>query len=407
MLYGGDVLPVATADIDLYVVWAYDHDGNGIPDFNEPNVVVTPEYEWPQTEPDDPDKPDWKPEYEEAGKDSWLAGCDLCFTLTVDPDPYRDRVFRINYLGALKKEYVVGADGKPLEDTYVLPKGQSTYKLYFYMTGIPSELEGQTGAIEAELVNGGSDVSATVSLYNRPTYDLILIKPVINSENNIDLGITGGSPNMMRSIAGHGWRNVNEPLSEMEKLSVNEGASIWLREPNGCWEEQFFFMSYGRPEIYRYVDIIYAEGVSTVPGSGKHYVKGYADFTFTASFPGGVPLKVMAKGFYSGTNRELAGQAMDDGTYQYVIHQVVEPWTVTFGPEPASTGEQHIEALSVWSYRNTLHIRSDIKARAYIYTLSGSLYKYLDIKEGDTKEILNRGVYVVVIGNNRYKVIIN
>jgi uncharacterized repeat protein (TIGR01451 family) len=417
LLYAGDILPVETSDIDLYVVWAYDRNGNGIPDFNEPEVSVTPEHVWPQQEPVDPEnpgiyppKPEWKPEYEALGKDSWITGCDLCFTITVDPDPYRDRIFKLNYLGALKKEYVVDRNtGKPLEDYYVLPKGQSTYTIYFAMTDVPEEQAGQTGALEAEIAGGGSDVSSHVQLYNQPSYDLIIVKPVVSQNGNVDLGITGGSPNMMRSINGHGWRNVNEPLSDMERLSVAEGVSIWLREPGGCWEAQFFFASYGKPEVLRYVEMPYSQDVITNPGSGKHYVSSNKDFTFTASFPGGIPLKIMAQGFYSGMNQELVGQNLDDGTYKYVIPKVMEPWTVSFGSEPASgtTGEQHIDGLSVWSYRNTLNIRSDIKTKAFIYTLSGFLYKYVDIKEGDNKEILNRGIYMIVIGNNRYKVIIN
>lgn len=213
----------------------------------------------------------------------------------------------------------------------------------------------------------------------------------------------------MRSINGHAWRNAREPLNNIEQLSVNEGVSIWLREPNGCWEKQFFFASYESPEIAHSIDIPSSTDVITNPGAGRYYVNGYRDFTFTASFPGGTPLKIMAEGFYSGTYTELIGQDLNDGTYQYVISKVVEPWTVSFDSVPASwiTGEQHVGVLSVWSYKNTLHIRSDRNTKASIYILDGSLYKYLDIKEGDNKEILNPGIYLIVIGNERYKVIIH
>ncbi|MDR1381906.1 MAG: hypothetical protein LBJ47_10585, partial [Tannerella sp.] len=313
--------------------------------------------------------------------------------------------------GALKKEFVVGIDGEPLEDYYTLPAGQSTFKLYFYMKDVPEEVAGQTGYVEATLLTGGSDKSAEVTLYNRPAYDgdLPLIRPYVDVNSMLDLGITGGSPNLMRSINGHTWRNAYEPLNETERMSVGSGGSLWLREPNGCWEEQFFFISYEEPEIRRYIDIVGSEGIITNPGSGRHYAPGYSNFTFTASFPGGIPLKVMAKGFYSGRYEELTGRALDDGAYEYVIYRVVEPWTVTFGPEPASviTGEERVGGLSVWSYKNTLNIRSDVKTKAYIYTLSGSLLKCLDVQEGDNREILERGIYVIVIGNNRCKVIIN
>jgi hypothetical protein len=414
MMNAGNVLPVATSNIDLYVVWAYDRNGNSIPDFNEPDVTVTPEHVWPQQDPVDPEnpgvyptKPEWKPEYEVPGKDSWIAGCDFCFTITVDPDPYRDRTFNIHYLGALKKEFVVDRNtGNPLEDSYVLPRGQATYTIYFSLTDIPDEQAGQTGALEAEIAGGGSHVSSQVQLYNRPSYDRILVRPVVNQNGNINLGITGGSPYLMRSINGHNWRYVNEPLSDMEQLSVIDGVSIWLREPNGCWEMQFFFETYVNPEVRHYVDLPYSQDVITNPGSGKHYVEGHKNFTFTASFPGGIPLKITAQGFYSGTYLELVGEDLEDGSYKYVIPRVVEPWTVSFGSEPSGTKEPYVKGLSVWSYRNTLNIRSDTNTKASIYMLNGSLYKQLDIKEGDNKEILNRGVYLIITDNNRYKVII-
>ena len=416
MLMAGDVMPVGTSDIDLYVVWAYDRNGNGIPDFNEPSVAVVPDHTWPETEdqgnPGDPGyyptKPDWKPEYDDSGKNTLYAGCEMSFIVTVDPDPYRDRTFKINYLGALTEDLIVGSDGKKLADSYTLPKNQSTYTIKFSLNDIPAELEGQQGALEAEIIGGGRDTSAWMTLYNHPTYDLILVKPILDANNKIDLGITGGSPNLMRSINGLTWRNAYSPLTAAEQMSMADGVSIWLREPNGCWEAQFFFMTYIDPEIQRYVEIPNSVEVTTDPGSGKHYVKGHKDFTFTASYAGGSPLKVMAQGFYSGTYKELIGQDMEDGTYQYVIRQVVEPWTITFGPDPASgiTAEEYIDGISVWAHKNTLYIRSDITTRVYIYSMSGSLYKYLDIHEGDTRDILNRGVYVVVIGEKRYKVII-
>ncbi|MDR2916806.1 MAG: hypothetical protein LBV74_18590 [Tannerella sp.] len=412
----GDVIPIGTTDIDLFAVWAYDYNGNGIPDYNEHSIVIVPKHTWPEkedqgdpTEPGYyPTKPDWKQEYDEAARHDIYAGCEMKFIVTVNPDPFRDRTFTINYLGAWTKDMIVGADGRPLADSYTLPKNTATYVVDFSLLDVPADIEGQQGALEAVIAGGGRDTSQWMSLYNHPVYDLILVKPYLDVNNRIDLGITGGSPNLMRSINGYPWRNAYLPLTPDEQMAVYDGISIWLREPNGCWEEQFFFMTYIDPDIQRYVDLPDTEGVSTNPGVGYHYVKGHQDFTFEASYSGGTPLKVMAKGVYSGKFEELIGQDLEDGSYQYKIRQVVEPWTISFEPDPASgiTGEIPVNGLAVWAYKNTLYIRSDSKERAYIYSMSGSLYKYLDIKEGDTKEVMNRGVYVVVIGNNRYKVII-
>lgn len=162
------------------------------------------------------------------------------------------------------------------------------------------------------------------------------------------------------------------------------------------------------PEIQRYIDIPLTEGVLTEPGAGKHYAKGHHDFVFTALYSGGVPLKVMAKGFYTGTYEELTEEKLEDGKYKYVIRQVVEPWTITFGPDFSSsiTGEVSIKGLLVWTYKNMLYIHSDTKRVAAVYNMSGSLYKHIDIKEGDTKEIMDPGIYVLVVEGSRYKLII-
>ena len=417
MVLPGDIIPVAETDINLYLVWAYDRNEDGVPDYNEHNITVTLGHKWPEKEdqgdPSDPGnypvKPEWKPEYDNTGKDTWYAGCDMSFTMTADhPDPHADRTFTINYLGALTRELVLGTDGNPLPESFILPKGQTTYTIRFSLAEIPAERTGMTGALEAVIAGGGSSISEWVSLYNHPSYNNIFVRPVVKADNTVDFGIAGGSPNLMRSINGHAWVNAYAPLSPMEKLSVYDGVSIWLREPNGCWEKQFFFITYTDLEIQRYVDISSATGVTTNPGAGKHYVKGNSDFSFTASYTDGTPLKVTAKGFYSGKIEEITGKDLNDGTYGYTLYKVLEPWTITFGPEPASeiTAEEPVGGLSAWTYKNTLHIRSDARRTAFIYTMSGSLYKRMEMLEGDNIITMNRGIYIVVIDNKRYKVII-
>jgi hypothetical protein len=332
------------------------------------------------------------------------------FVIEVDPDPYRDRVFTLNYLGALTKEVVIDVEGKPLADAYTIPKGASNYTIKFSMTEVNKEVEGMKGALEAVIAGGGRDTSAWISLYNHPSYNSIMVAQHVDASGRINLGIAGGSPYLMMSINGLPWKNAYSPLTDMETISIDDGVSIWLREPNGCWETQMFFKTYSIPGLQRSVEITYTPGVTTEPEAGIHYVLSREDFTFTASYSDGKPLKVMATGYYSNVSEELIGRKLENNTYEYVIRRVIEPWTVTFGPELSSyviTGTDPVDKLLVWSYNNTLNLRSGIDRTVYVYHITGTLCKRIDVKAGsDYREIMEPGIYVVKTDNNQYKVII-
>ena len=72
--------------------------------------------------------------------------------------------------------------------------------------------------------------------------------------------------------------------------------------------------------------------------------------------------------------------------------------------------ESQLEAASirVWAHEGVLYIESDRRARAEVYTRSGALYKRIDridVAEGQTREPLAEGFYVVVIDGKTHKVI--
>lgn len=70
--------------------------------------------------------------------------------------------------------------------------------------------------------------------------------------------------------------------------------------------------------------------------------------------------------------------------------------------------ESQLEAASirVWAHGGVLYIESDRRARAEVYTRSGALYKRIDVAEGQTREPLAEGFYVVVIDGKTHKVIV-
>jgi len=63
-------------------------------------------------------------------------------------------------------------------------------------------------------------------------------------------------------------------------------------------------------------------------------------------------------------------------------------------------------SIRVWAYEGALYIESDRRARAEVYTRSGALYKRIDVAEGQTREPLAEGFYVVVIDGTHYKVFV-
>lgn len=389
ILFPRDTVQILNSNKNLYVVWAYDKNLNGIPDYLELQVRVIPVNQWPLT------NPEWSRSYEAADA-SWYTTCEMDLVLTVQPSLVKDRVVRVNYLGALKKEYVTDLNGKQLPDTFIFKIGQGRIEQRFIINEIPADQEGKTGAIEGRLDGGRNDTTKWMALYNHPTYSSIQIKPYYDLNFKLRLDITGGSPNLLRSVNGLPWRNAYLPLNGAEQMETVEG-EVLLREPNGCWEQKFYFIPPITPLIQRAVHIPEHSSVTTNPEPGDYYVLGHNDFSFTACYTGN-PLQVTAVGFNTGDIIRLTGKQLDKGCYEYTFRQVTEPWTVSFGSE---TSTEIIEGLSVWTYKNTLYIRSETKASASIYTITGSLYKQIKISEGEQKELLPKGVYLLLFDNGK------
>ncbi|MDR2916020.1 MAG: VCBS repeat-containing protein [Tannerella sp.] len=396
ILFPRDSVQIQNNPVNLYVVWAYDKNGNGIPDYWELQVRIIPVHQW-STDNNDPLMAPWYKKYEEADA-SYYAGCELDLVLTALPHKYNDRIIDMSYLGALVKDLTKDMDDNALPDMFILEKQQGEIRTRFVLDTIPDDVIGKTGAIAGKLEGGRSDTSSWGALYNHPSYDSLEIRPYYNSKYMLNLGISGGSPNLMRSINELDWRNVYLPLTEEERMATIDGVSIWVREPSGCWERRFYFSTYIDPTIQRYVRILSHPLVTTTPGKGVYYVEGHQDFSFTASFSTDNPLKVTAEGTYSGSTIDMTGILLDNGNYEYTLSQVVEPWTISF---EQATDNEYTGGLSAWAYKNTLYIRSEAEIPVSIYTITGILYKQFNVPEGERKVSLPQGMYFVVFGNGK------
>lgn len=397
ILFPGDTVQIQNSNIDLYAVWAYDKNGNGIPDYWELQIRVVPAHQWPLID-NDPTKSTWSRKYEDTDR-SWYTECEMDLIITVAPSLINDRIVRINYLGALEKKYVTDLNGQLLPDTFIFKKGMGKIVQRFTIKEVPSSIEGEIAAIEGRLAGGRNDTTNWFTLYNHPAYESVDIKPYYDQKFKLRLEITGGSPNLLRSVNGLGWKNAFLPLSGEEQMETTEGA-VWLREPSGCWEEKFYFIPPIHPIIQRAVHIPPHSSVTTIPDSGNYYVLGHDDFSFTAFYKD-TPLKVTAKGENFGNTIELTGQLLEDGSYEYTIRQVVEPWTISFEQKTSNSHIKNTDDILIWTNKNTLYIRSEIESFASIYTTTGALYKQIRILEGEQKEFLPSGIYFISFNNGK------
>jgi hypothetical protein len=165
------------------------------------------------------------------------------------------------------------------------------------------------------------------------------------------------------------------------------------------------------PVIQRYVDLPAVAGVTTYPGGGTHYVRSNKDFTFTARFTG-APLRVTAKGVYSGNERLLDSdlKALGNNTYEYRIRRIVEPWIISIGPGLNNdVGNESIDVRRVWSHGNRLYINAETDEVVHIYNMTGALYRKIDLPAGSGQQtfLLERGIYVVTLKDgSTHKVVI-
>lgn len=235
-----------------------------------------------------------------------------------------------------------------------------------------------------------------------------IISQYVSPAGKWSVGIDYGTQELKRSIGGAAWKNAYTPLSNWEQLSVNDGTEIRLRDPGDECGKIIYFNKITTPVTQRKVTIHSIDGMlKTYPAADmEHYVEGQKDFSFVISFADEA-LKVMAHEYYSGNKYELIGDSAGGNTFQYIIHEVVEPIDIYVMPEPASTtSNDMIGSSNVWAFENMLYIRSNGATKANIYNLSGSLQKQLNLVNDITKEPMERGVYVIEVGNEHYKVII-
>ena len=166
------------------------------------------------------------------------------------------------------------------------------------------------------------------------------------------------------------------------------------------------------PYIQRYIQIHAIAGVTTNPVANMyHYVRSHDDFVFSATYSNKTePFEVYAIGYYSQAKVVLPPKYLYEGTYEYIIKQVTEPWDIYFDPEKRGDVTDNVAILGehVWAFRNVLYVNVDKDDVVSVYNMTGVLYKKLEITAGLNKLTLDKGVYLVKLKDgSTYRVIIN
>ena len=91
----------------------------------------------------------------------------------------------------------------------------------------------------------------------------------------------------------------------------------------------------------------------------------------------------------------LAGVKNTNGEYEYLISNVQEEITLTFGPDYVSN--ELLAGTAVWSHGEMIYIRVTRADIASIYSVAGQLVRKIDLPEGDTSIPMSRGAYVITL----------
>ena len=147
-------------------------------------------------------------------------------------------------------------------------------------------------------------------------------------------------------------------------------------------------------------------GVKTTPSKGIWSRPTRSSFSFTATYSGNKPLVVRTNRLVNGQQEILGGVKNPNGEYAYVIPNIQQEVTLTFGPDVVAN-ELLTAGTAVWSHGEKIYIRVERADIASIYSVAGQLVKRVDLPEGDTSIPMSRGAYVITLKDGSvHKVIV-
>lgn len=160
------------------------------------------------------------------------------------------------------------------------------------------------------------------------------------------------------------------------------------------------------PEVvYHLVTLPEVEGVTTNPVPGNHQVENEKDFSFT----------LVLDEEYDQSVPEVTTDRGDiitpDPNGIYIIKNVCEPIVINIDGviKNINVANENIDTakIKVTASDGTVCIFTPQPMKTYITTFNGSIYKNLGIVSGDTRVQLPNGRYIVIVGEDSFKVILH
>lgn len=161
------------------------------------------------------------------------------------------------------------------------------------------------------------------------------------------------------------------------------------------------------PTVYYTVTLPAVEGVTTDPSAGEYEVESWSSFRFYLTLDKEYDL---SEPLVRTDRGETIEPRSSDGAYivKYVRSDVqISIDDIVKNPDPVAN--ETIEATSpkVWAENGSLHIQVVAAGKVYAYTTEGKLQTARKLEAGEAYSVhLPAGVYLVVIGNERFKVVI-
>lgn len=159
------------------------------------------------------------------------------------------------------------------------------------------------------------------------------------------------------------------------------------------------------PTVYYTVTLPSVDGVTTDPVAGDYKVEAWDSFRFYLTIGKDYNL---SKPVVTTSRHETIEPRSSDGAYiiKYVRTDVeIRIDGVVKNPDPVANAEIQ-SGIKVWGNNHRLFIRTDRPEEVSVYTFSGQLQKKFRSEAGDQFISLPSGTYIVLIGDERFKVIL-